>query len=111
MNTVIARMQPRVLIGRQVEKGERIVGPGAPSVGEKWVGRICLARYDQTTGTFQADIAVLVPAHAAILAAFEQGVFCHQKLRKKTVLGEIRKIIAILQAQSHCIDLGLCLQH
>jgi hypothetical protein len=96
MYAIVARMKSGILIGRKVQKRERIVGPAAPPWCEERIGRISLAGKDQTTGTFQAGADVLVPAYSAIRGTLDERVFRQQKIFGKSLLGKIREVIPLL---------------
>jgi hypothetical protein len=74
------------------------------------MGRIGPAGNLQTAGTFQTCAAVFVPAHPAIRGMLDQRIFRQQKFLGKALLGEIREIIPILQADAHGIEPRLRLQ-
>ena len=98
IHALVARMVAEVHSGWKVEQGEGIARPEASPPREERAFRVGPAVHDKATGTFQSDVTLFVPADQAISIMRDQRVFRPQKIRGKAILGEIREVRAVLQA-------------
>ncbi len=110
MDAAVARVQARILVGRQVQQVQRVVGPSAAAGGVERVCRVGGAADHEAAGALQADAAVGVAAELVVGGARREDVLGRQELAGVAHGPDERIVAPLLEAEPDRVEARRALQ-